>query len=38
MLDLQDLKKVLQYNAIMRKIIELEQQGAEEFFGERSLR
>jgi len=58
LLDLQDLKKVLQYisnegkkeisslygavspasvNTIMRKIIELEQQGAERFFGERSF-
>ncbi|MBT0813132.1 DUF853 family protein [Litoribacter ruber] len=58
LLDLRDLKKVLQYvinegkeeitkeygavsgatvNTIMRKIIELEQHGAEEFFGERSF-
>lgn len=58
LLDLKDLKKVLQYlcnegmqeiaaeygavspgsvNTIMRKIIELEQQGAESFFGERSF-
>ncbi len=58
LLDLKDLKKVLQYainegkeeitkdygavagatvNTIMRKIIELEQQGAEEFFGELSF-
>lgn len=58
LLDLKDLKKVLQYicnegkqeiasqygavspasvNTIMRKIIELEQQGAEAFFGERSF-
>jgi DNA helicase HerA-like ATPase len=58
LLDLQDLKKVLQYicnegkqeiasqygavspasvNTIMRKIIELEQQGADSFFGERSF-
>lgn len=58
LLDLKDLKKVLQYitnegkeavtkeygqvssasvNTIMRKIIELEQQGAERFFGEKSF-
>src|SRR5690554_4698678 len=58
LLDLRDLKKVMQYicnegkqevsaeygavssasvNTIMRKIIELEQQGAESFFGERSF-
>ncbi|MCF1750944.1 helicase HerA-like domain-containing protein [Mariniradius sediminis] len=58
LLDLKDLKKVLQYvtnegkeeitkefgavspatvNTIMRKIIELEQQGAEDFFGEPSF-
>ncbi len=58
LLDLKDLKKVLQYisnegkgaitkefgqvsaasvNTVMRKIIELEQQGAERFFGERSF-
>lgn len=58
LLDLSDLKKVLQYirkegkeeitreygavspasvNTIMRKIIELEEQGAESFFGERSF-
>ena len=58
LLDLKDLKRVLQYitnegkeaiqkeygqvsgasvNTIMRKIIELEQQGAEEFFGEKSF-
>ncbi|RPA69145.1 DUF853 family protein [Cyclobacteriaceae bacterium YHN15] len=58
LLDLRDLKKVLQYimnegkaeitkefgavspatvNTIMRKIIELEQQGAEDFFGELSF-
>src|SRR5690606_12141886 len=58
LLDLKDLKKVLQYicnegkkeitaefgsvssssvNTIIRKIIELEQQGAENFFGERSF-
>jgi DNA helicase HerA-like ATPase len=58
LLDLKDLKKVLQYicnegkpeitaefgsvssssvNTIIRKIIELEQQGAEAFFGERSF-
>ncbi|WP_200978849.1 helicase HerA-like domain-containing protein [Echinicola sp. 20G] len=58
LLDLKDLKKVLQYiinegkeeikeeygtvssasvNTIMRKIIELEQQGAEQFFGEVSF-
>ncbi|MBN3581988.1 DUF853 family protein [Algoriphagus aestuarii] len=58
LLDLKDLKRVLQYitnegkeiiqkefgqvssasvNTIMRKIIELEQQGAERFFGEKSF-
>jgi len=58
LLDLKDLKKVLQYatqegkesleseygrispasvNTIIRKIIELEQQGAEKFFGEKSF-
>lgn len=58
LIDLKDLKRVLQYitnegkevilqeygqvssasvNTIMRKIIELEQQGAERFFGERSF-
>ncbi|TNE54579.1 MAG: DUF853 family protein [Bacteroidetes bacterium] len=58
LLDLKDLRKVLQYvssegkeelekeygsispatvNAIMRKVIELEQQGADRFFGERSF-
>ncbi|WP_340074723.1 helicase HerA-like domain-containing protein [Leptobacterium sp. I13] len=58
LLDLKDLKKVLQYatdegkeafedvygristastGAILRKIVELEQQGAERFFGERSF-
>lgn len=58
LLDLKDLKKVLQYltnegkdeiqkefgaissasvNTIMRKIIELEQQGADQFFGEKSF-
>jgi len=58
LLDLEDLKKVLQYatgagkeefqaeygristsstGAILRKIIELEQQGADQFFGERSF-
>ncbi len=58
LLDLKDLKKVLQYlanegkadfqqeygmvssvtvGAIMRKVVELEQQGAEVFFGERSF-
>lgn len=58
LLDLEDLKKVLQYStgagkeefqaeygristsstgAILRKIIELEQQGADQFFGERSF-